>query len=105
MSFASFFCDQPPADARFDDGRKQRKQQQDRIEQNSPMKKGKRGVLRRGLQGRLCGKRRARRRGWSRGIEATSLREMSDTEIRTKDSEGLVYAALRVWELKHGFSD
>jgi hypothetical protein len=69
------------------------------------MKKGNRGVLRRGLQGRLCGKRRARRRGWSRAIDATSLRKIGDIKIRTKNGEGLVYAALRVWELKHGFSD
>ena len=33
--------------------------------------------------------------------------EIDDLEIETKDrstrAEGLVYAALRVWELKHGF--
>jgi hypothetical protein len=35
--------------------------------------------------------------------------EIDDREIESNDcftrSEGLVYAALRVWELKHGFGD
>jgi hypothetical protein len=37
------------------------------------------------------------------------VKEISDLELKVTCSftgtEGLVYAALRVWELKHGFSD
>ncbi|HEV8618079.1 MAG TPA: hypothetical protein VGQ70_01170 [Candidatus Udaeobacter sp.] len=42
-------------------------------------------------------------------MEETSEPEMGDSEITANDSrtrtEGLVYAALRVWELKRGFGD
>jgi hypothetical protein len=37
------------------------------------------------------------------------MRGIGDLEVEAGDSftptEGLVYAALRVWELKHGFGD
>jgi hypothetical protein len=33
----------------------------------------------------------------------TSAEEIGDREVTS--NEGLVYAALRVWELKHGFGD
>jgi hypothetical protein len=43
-------------------------------------------------------------------MEKTSGKKIDDSEaVRADDSrartEGLVYAALRVWELKRGFSD
>jgi len=42
-------------------------------------------------------------------MEETSEPEMGDSEITANDSstraQALVYAALRVWELKHGFGD
>jgi len=73
------------------------------------MSKGKRGILERGLQRRFNGRPRAPRKEWSRAMEETSEPEMGDSEITTNDSstraEALVYAALRVWELKHGFGD
>jgi hypothetical protein len=41
-------------------------------------------------------------------MEKTSVGEIGDPDVvndsRTR-SESLVYAALRVWELKHGFGD
>ena len=73
------------------------------------MNKGKRGILERGLQRRLSGGPRAPRKEWSLAIEETSEEEIGDREVTANDSftgtEGLVYAALRVWELKHGFGD
>ena len=73
------------------------------------MNKGKRGILERGLQRRLNGRPRAPRKEWFRATEETSEPEMGDSEITTNNSstrgESLVYAALRVWELKHGFGD
>jgi hypothetical protein len=73
------------------------------------MNKGKRGILERGLQRRLNGGPRAPRKDWSRAIEETSEEEIGDSEVTANDSftrtQGLVYAALRVWELKHGFRE
>jgi len=73
------------------------------------MSKGKRGILERGLQRRFNGRPRAPRKEWSRAMEETSEPEMGDSEITANDSstraQALVYAALRVWELKHGFGD
>lgn len=73
------------------------------------MNKGKRGILERGLHRRLNGGPRAPRKEWFRAREETSEPEMGDSEITANDSstraEALVYAALRVWELKHGFGD
>jgi hypothetical protein len=73
------------------------------------MNKGKRGIRGRGLQRGLSGRPRAPRKNWSRAIEETSGEEIDGREVAVDDSctrtEGLVYAALRVWELKHGFGD
>jgi hypothetical protein len=73
------------------------------------MNKGSRGILKRGLHRRLSGRPRAPRKGWSRAMEEASLQEIGDRDVVANDSrtrtEGLVYAALRVWELKHGFGD
>jgi hypothetical protein len=73
------------------------------------MNKGKRGILERGLQRRLRGGPRARRKDWSRATEEISEPEIGDHEVTANESliraEGLVYAALCVWELKHGFGD
>jgi hypothetical protein len=73
------------------------------------MKKGKRGILERGLHRRLNGGPRALGTDWSRAIEETSEEEIDDCELTANDSstrtQTLVYAALRVWELKHGFKD
>jgi hypothetical protein len=74
------------------------------------MNKGKRGILERGLQRRLSGGPRARRKDWSRAMEEMCVEKVGDREGVTSDdgftqTQGLVYAALRVWELKHGFSD
>jgi hypothetical protein len=42
-------------------------------------------------------------------MQETSVEEIGDGEVTANDSftrtEALVYAALRVWELKHGFRD
>ena len=67
------------------------------------MNKGKRGILERGLQRRLNGRPRALRKDSSRPMGETSAEEIGDREVTS--NEGLVYAALRVWELKHGFGD
>jgi hypothetical protein len=74
------------------------------------MNKGKRGILKRGMQRRLSGGSRAPRKDWSRAIEETCVEEVGDHEEVTADdsctrTQALVYAALRVWELKHGFGD
>ena len=36
-------------------------------------------------------------------MEGTSAEEIGDRKVTS--NEGLVYAALRVWELKHGFGE
>jgi hypothetical protein len=36
-------------------------------------------------------------------MEETSAEEIGDRQVTSNG--GLVYAALRVWELKHGFGD
>jgi hypothetical protein len=65
------------------------------------MNKGNRGIL---ARGRRLGRRpRALRKDLSRAMEETSAEEVGDREVTA--NEGLVYAALRVWELKHGFGD
>ena len=73
------------------------------------MNKGNRGIRGRGLQRRLSGRPRAARKDWSRAIKETWGEEIDDREVTNDDrsnrAEGLVYAALRVWELKHGFGD
>jgi hypothetical protein len=48
-------------------------------------------------------RQKAPRRDWSLAMEETSAEEIGDREVTA--NEGLVYAALRVWELKHGFGD
>jgi hypothetical protein len=69
------------------------------------MNKGNRGILERGR--RLSRRPRAPRKCWSRA--EASEPEIGDRENTPNESfvrtEGLVYAALRVWELKHGFGD
>jgi hypothetical protein len=67
------------------------------------MNKDNRGLLKRGLQRRLSGRPRALRKDSSRPTGETFAEEIGDREVTSK--EGLVYAALRVWELKHGFGD
>jgi hypothetical protein len=62
-----------------------------------------RGNRGRGLHRGLSGRSRARRKDWSRAMAETSADEIGDREVTSK--EGLVFAALRVWELKHGFGD
>jgi hypothetical protein len=66
-------------------------------------------ILERGLQKRLSARPRALRKEWSRAMQETSVEEIGDGEVTANDSftrtEALVYAALRVWELKHGFRD
>ena len=73
------------------------------------MNKGKRGILGSRLQRRLSRRPRATRRESSRAMEETSVEEIGDREVMPNDShtrnESLVYAALRVWELEHGFGD
>jgi hypothetical protein len=72
------------------------------------MNRGKRGIRGRGLQRGLGGRPRAPRKDWSRATKARWGEEIDDREVtndRFARSEGLVYAALRVWELKHGFGD
>jgi hypothetical protein len=74
------------------------------------MNKGNRGILKRGLQRRLSGGPKAPRKHWSRATEETCVKEVSDREEVTADdrrtrTQALVYAALRVWELKHGLND
>jgi hypothetical protein len=68
-----------------------------------------RGIRGRGLRRGLGGRPRAPRKDWSRAMKETWGEEIDDREIETNDRftrpEGLVYAALRVWELKHGFGD
>ncbi len=67
------------------------------------MNKGKRGILERGLRRRLSRRPRALRKDLSRPMEETSAEEIGDRQVTSNG--GLVYAALRVWELKHGFGD
>jgi hypothetical protein len=62
-----------------------------------------RGIRGRGLRRGLSGRPRAPRKDWSRAMKETWGEEIGDREVTSK--EGLVYAALRVWELKHGFGD
>jgi hypothetical protein len=68
-----------------------------------------RGIRGRGLRRDLRGRPRAPRKDWSGAIKETWGEEIDDREIETNvrftRPEGLVYAALRVWELKHGFGD
>ena len=74
------------------------------------MNKGKRGIFERRLQRRVTGGPRAPRKHWSHAMEERCVEKVGDREGVTSDdgftqTQGLVYAALRVWELKHGFSD
>jgi hypothetical protein len=72
------------------------------------MNRGKRGIRGRGLRRGLSGRPRAPRKDWSRAMKGTWGEKIDDREVtnnRFTRSEGLVYAALRVWELKHGFGD
>jgi hypothetical protein len=72
------------------------------------MNKGRRGIRGRGLRRGLSGRPRAPRKDWSRIVKETWEEEIDDREVtndRFARAEGLVYAALRVWELKHGFGD
>jgi hypothetical protein len=62
-----------------------------------------RGIRGRGLRRGLSGRPRAPRKDWSRAMGETSAEEIGDREVTSH--EGLVYAALRVWESKHGFGD
>jgi hypothetical protein len=68
-----------------------------------------RGIRGRGLRRGILGRRRAPRKEWSRAMKETWGEEIDDREIESNERfarpEGLVYAALRVWELKHGFGD
>ena len=52
---------------------------------------------------------RGRHEKTGRAMKETWGEEIDDREIETNDRftrpEGLAYAALRVWELKHGFGD
>jgi hypothetical protein len=67
------------------------------------MNKGKCGILERGLRRRLSRRPRAPRKDPPRPVEEASAEEIGDREVTVNG--GLVYAALRVWELKHGFGD
>jgi hypothetical protein len=73
------------------------------------MNKGNRGILERASQRHLSGRPRAPRKESSRAVEESSVEEIGDREVTAHDSsartEALVYAALRVWELTHGFRD
>jgi hypothetical protein len=72
------------------------------------MNRGKRGIRGSGLQRSLGGRPRAPRKDCSRAMKETWGEEIDDREVandRFTRAEGLVYAALRVWELKHGFGD
>ena len=64
-----------------------------------------RGIRGRGLRRGLSGRPRVPRKDWSRAMKETWGEEIDHREIETTDrsTRGLVYAALRVWELKHGF--
>ena len=64
-----------------------------------------RGIRGRGLRRGLSGRPRAPRKDWSGAMKETWGEEIDHREIETKDrsTRDLVYAALRVWELKHGF--
>ena len=68
-----------------------------------------RGIRGRGLRRGLSGRPRAPRKDWSRAKKERWGEEIDDRGIEANDrftcAEGLVYAALRVWELKHGFGD
>jgi hypothetical protein len=70
--------------------------------------KGKRGIRGRALQRGLSGRPRAPQEDWSRAVK-TPEEEINDRGITVKDrftrTEALLYAALRVRELKHGFGD
>ena len=79
-----------------------------RSERKLLMNRGKRGIRVRGLQRGLSGRPRASRKEWSRAIKETWREKVDDRDVMNDHftrSEGLVYAALRVWELKHGFGD
>jgi hypothetical protein len=74
------------------------------------MNKGKRGILGRRLRRRLSGGPRATRKRWSGAAKETCGEEVDDREEVSADdrctrTQALVYAALRVWELKHGLND
>ena len=107
-----FLCDQHKADARFHDERtgKRNRRTLVAIRIKLLMNKAKRGIFERRLQRRLSGGPRAPRKHWSRAMEERCVEKVGDREGVTSDdgftqTQGLVYAALRVWELKHGFSD
>jgi hypothetical protein len=80
-----------------------------RSEHKLLMNKGKRGILEIGLQRHLSRTPRAPRKDSLRATEKRSVEEIGHFEVKANGgftrSEGLVYAALRVWELKHGFGD
>jgi hypothetical protein len=95
----------------FDDERAKKRTggRYSRSERKLLMNKDKRGILERPLQRRLSGGPRPPRKDWSRAMEGTFEEEIGDSEITANDSftrtEALLHAALRVWELKHGFRD
>lgn len=68
------------------------------------MNKGKRGIRGRGLQRGLGGRPRAPRKVWSR-VSADEINGDILANDRFTRAQGLLHAALRVWELKHGFRD
>lgn len=78
-------------------------------EQKQPMNRSNGSILVKKSRRPLGRRPRARRKDSPRATEKRSVEEIGDFEVKVNDSftrrEGLVYAALRVWELNHGFGD
>ena len=73
------------------------------------MNRGNGSILARESRRPLSRRPRALRKDSPCGTEKRSVEEIGDFEVKANGSfpryEGLVYAALRVWELNHGFDD
>ena len=74
------------------------------------MNRGNGSILESESRRRLGRRPKAPRKGSPRATEKTSVEDFGDFEVGangsfTRTEGGLVYAALRVWELKHGFGD
>jgi hypothetical protein len=80
------------------------------IRTEQPMNRGNGSIHARESRRRLGRRPKAPRKDSPRATGKTSVEDFGDFAVRANAScirteGGLLYAALRVWELKHGFGD
>jgi hypothetical protein len=89
--------------------RRNRATKSESIRTEQHMNRSKRSIVARASRRPLNRRPKASRKNCPRATEDAFMRGIGDLEVEAGDSftptQGLVYAALRVWELKHGFGD